>query len=114
MSSKRVIDGSKYIEVADSGADLAANFDFEAVEILHLDKVSFDVKWTGDPTGTLSIQVSNRGEDWSSIDSTITPAGVSDYDFVDVETAAKFIRLSYSRTSGSGTLKAYLVAKSNS
>ena len=112
MGLKRVIDSAEYIKVGDAGADLAANFDFPAIEVLYLDKVSFEPVWTGTPTGSLNIQVSNNKVNWSSIDSTITPAGTGDYDYVEKETTSKWIRLSYTRTSGSGTLKTYVVAKS--
>lgn len=112
MSVKRVIDSAEYIKVGDDGADLAANFDFPEVNILHVDRISFGIAWTGDPTGTVNIQVSNDGIDWSNINSQMTPAGQSDYDYEEVETTARLIRLSYSRTSGDGTLKAYMVAKS--
>lgn len=112
MSVKRVIDNAKYIEVDSAGADLTANFDFPEINILHVDRISFGIAWTGNPVGTVSIQTSNDGIDWTNINSTMTPAGVPDYDYEQEEVFGRLVRLSYSRTSGSGTLKAYLVAKS--
>lgn len=111
-SSKRVIDGSKYIQVGDAGADGAATFDFPGVEVLHLDKVSFEITNTG-CVGTMQLQESNTGAVFkdSTVNAAITAGNTQ---FISLDTAAKFVRLRYVRTSGSGTIKAHMVAKSNS
>lgn len=108
MGVKRVIDSATFI----SGGDLSADFISKEVEILHVDRVGIELVWTGTPTGPFEIQVSNSGVNWTTVDSSIAAAASADFGFVDLETAAKFIRVFFDRTSGTGTLTAYLTAKS--
>lgn len=110
MGVKRVIDSANYIKAGDDGADGAATFDFPAVEVLHVDKVSFEITNTG-CVGTMQLQESNSGVVFtdSTTNAAIT-AGTTD--FISLDTAAKFVRLRFVRTSGSGLITAHLVAKS--
>ena len=108
MSVKRVIDSPKFIE----SGDLSADFTSTPVEILYVDRVGIELVWTGTPTGPFEVQVSNGGTVWNTINNSVAGAGSADNGFVDVETTAKFIRVFFDRTSGTGTLSAHLVAKS--
>ena len=83
--------------------------------ILHLDRVSYNLSWvTSDAVGTFSIEGSNDDSTWVTItlDTDITAASANDSALIDVETAAKYVRLKYTRSSGTGTLQAKLVGKS--
>ena len=108
MSSKRVIDSANFV----SGESAGADFTSVPVNILHVDRVALELVWTGTPTGIVEVQVSNTGTNWTAVDSTITPAGSADFGFVEIETSAKFVRVFFDYTSGSGTLSAHLTAKS--
>ena len=52
--TKRVIDNQTLLE----SGDMSANIDSIATEILHLDRVGYQLKWTGTPTGTFGIEIS--------------------------------------------------------
>ena len=90
--------------------------------------ISYQVAWaaTGTPIGTLSVEVCNKesptvtatSTDWVAFDSTLIgslsschPAGTAGSHVIVVaepELKAKWVRLKYTRTSGSGTLNAWV------
>lgn len=92
-----------------------------------VDNVAYQIDFTGAPVGTFSVQVSinyepGRGPNsepanpgtW--VDLTLDPAiiasGSPDTAFIDInQTGSAYIRLVYTRTSGSGTLNAMITAK---
>ena len=110
MGVKRVVDYDKYI-VAGS---MAATVTGPSTNILHTDRVGYQIVFTGTPTGTFTAEVSNDETTWEPLTLSvgITAAGSADNHFIDCETAAKFIRLVYTRSSGTGTLDVKLIAKS--
>ena len=61
---------------------------------------------------TLIVQVSNKGDNWQTIDETAVPAGAPGSAIVEIETACKLLRVFADFTSGSGDLECYLTAKS--
>lgn len=89
--------------------------------------VSYNISWTGTPTGTFSVQVCNdyvqpvgvqdyplTSGTWVDIplSSVVTAAGVADTAFIDVDViGAAYIRLVYTRIAGTGTLNATLAGK---
>jgi hypothetical protein len=109
-----------------SGADikgtsvLGASFTSDAVEIQWVDNVAIQLKWAGDPTGTFTVQTSLDPTLLGWVDETFTsptqPAGsASGYTYrggVLNQTAMGYVRISYTRASGSGTLFAKIAAKS--
>lgn len=114
-SSKRVIDNENYVKVGDAGADLAASFTFPIVDVLHLDSASFSVAFTGNCIGTMSIEESNDGVFFNSVSGgSLNIVSGTGGGYVGGSTKAKFVRLRYVRTSGSGTVAVHMVAKSNS
>lgn len=110
MSSKRVVDFGKLIEDESMGATITS----AATGILHMDRAGYQLVWTGTPTGTFTIEISNDEVSWIDVplDTAITAAGSADQAFIDLETAAKFTRVVYTRSSGTGTLNVHIVGKS--
>jgi len=97
--------------------DLSADFESEPVHIIGMDRVGFNFKWDGDPTGDFGVQISNDIEDDSSwVDMTLSApvaaAGAPDTAFIDAETAGAYMRLVYTSTSGSGNLIGTVSSKS--
>lgn len=82
------------------------------------DNVGIQVVWTGTPTGTIDIQVSMDPDNlgWQSVPFDPTPdqpAGSSGSDWYEInQTPAGYVRLVYTASSGTGTMKAKISAKS--
>lgn len=84
--------------------------------------VNYSFQWTGSPTGTFTVQISNdyaqypdgsvkTAGNWVTLPltpSNPTASGSGDIASVDVVTSANSIRLVYTRSSGSGTLNAII------
>jgi hypothetical protein len=64
------------------------------------------VAWTGTTAGTLKLQVSNDSTQWDDLDGiTVTPAGSDSQDLWVIYAASfQFMRVVFTRTSGTGTL----------
>lgn len=107
---KRTIDYGEYIVDGDLSSDVTG----ASTNILHTDRVGYQIVYTGTPTGTFSVQVSNDETTWEdlTLSTPVTASGSADNHFIDCETSAKFIRLKYTSSSGSGTLQVKLTAKS--
>lgn len=104
---------------------MASGITSSAVEIKSQDNVGVQLHWTGTPTGAFDIQISsNHRQDaegniqvpgnWISLvlNPTITASGSADDAYVDLnQMSALYMRIVYARSSGTGTLDAYVVAK---
>lgn len=93
--------------------------------INYVSGVSYDITWTGTPTGSFSVQVSNtysenpdgsvrNAGNWANviISPAVNAAGSDDNAIINLaglETYA--VRLVYTRSSGSGTLNAVICGK---
>lgn len=110
MSVKRVLDYQNLLVDESMGADITS----AATNILFLDRVGYQLVWTGTPNGTFYVQVSNDSVTWAdlTLSTPVTASGSGDNAFIDIETGAKYVRLFYDRTSGTGTLDAYITGKS--
>lgn len=110
MGSKRVIDNDTLVV----NQSLAATFASASTNILHCDRVGYQLSWTGAPVGVFGVDVSNDAVTWIALtlSTPVSGGGAPEDAFIDVETAAKYVRLTYTRTSGTGTLQAKLTAKS--
>ena len=108
-SSKRVVNNTKYIV----GGDTSGNITGPAVKIEGIDVIGFQVSWTGTPTGTLTLQISNDGDVWATSGAAATgnPAGGAANGFIELSTAAAFARLVFTG-SGAGSLDSHVVGKS--
>jgi hypothetical protein len=96
-----------------------------AIAIKNQDNVGIQLNWTGTPTGTFDVQISNdHVQDTTGnilnagnfISIPLSPAiiatGAAGTAFVDInQTGAVFIRVNYNATSGTGVLDAYISAK---
>lgn len=97
-----------------------------AVTIIQkLTYIGYSVSFTGTPTGTFSVEVSNdysvNGEGtvlnagtWTALTLSGTPAatGSAGNGFIDIDGCSAYaMRLKYTRTSGSGTLNVVVNAK---
>jgi len=93
--------------------------------IQKLSRVSYSVSFTGSPTGTFTVQVSNdyvQNPDGSAkvagnwvtvpLSATASATGAPDIGFIDIDDIAAYaIRLVYTPSSGSGTLNAVVNGK---
>lgn len=104
---------------------MAATFTSNPVEVMNQDNVGIQLNWTGTPTGAFTFQVSNdyaqdsfgnvqNVGNWITLPVTpaIAAAGSGDVAFVDLnQTGALYVRVVYTRASGTGTLNGYISAK---
>lgn len=110
-TGKRILD-SYFIQ---SGS-LAADYTSSTINILYLDNIGIQLVWTGTPTGTFIIQVSNDNTTWGTLSptspSTISAGGsASDAEISLNQLPWKYLRVKYTRSSGTGTLQGYITGK---
>ncbi len=110
MGSKRVVDFSELVV----DGDMSSNITSPSTNILHLDRIGYQISWTGTPNGSFSVEVSNDDSTWVALtlSASVTASGSADDAFIDVESACKFIRLKYTASSSTGTLQAHITGKS--
>lgn len=76
-----------------------------------MDNIGLEVTWTGTPTGTLSVMVSNSGANFYALTfspALTQPAGAAGGYYIDInQLAAKYMMLQYTNTSGTGVLSIY-------
>ncbi len=92
----------------DMSGDIASSIVPIQTEVM----VSFQAIYTGSPTGTLKIQVSNdqtNWEDYTGSSQSISAAGTFMWDIVN--TSVSYIRLFYTFSSGTGVLNVNVFAK---
>lgn len=108
-----------------SAGDMSGSITSIACEIQLQDNIGVQLNWSGVPVGTFSIQVSNdHREDskgnilnpgtWVSLplSPSITATGSPDSAYVDLnQLSAMYMRVVFTRTSGSGTLNAFVSGK---
>lgn len=121
MSSRPQLNPHVVIE----NGSMAASITSDVTIIQKLSFVSYQVVFTGTPTGTFSVEVSNdysinadgsvdNAGNWSAVTLTGSPvaSGSSGNGFIDLDGISAYaVRLKYTRTSGSGTLNAVICAK---
>jgi hypothetical protein len=118
---KPILDQTVLVEAG----DLSSDFISRALEIKYMDNIGIQLKWTGNPVGLFSVQVSanykedinhnviNPG-DWVSIPASplITGNGVPDLAYIDInELSSLYLRIKFTRTSGTGVLNCIAVGK---
>jgi hypothetical protein len=110
MSVKRILD---FNDLVVDGA-MVGSITSPSTNILYMDRVGYQLSWTGTPTGTFSVEVSNDDAIWAplTLSVPITAAGSADNAYIDVETAAKFVRVKYTVGSSTGTLQVAIAGKS--
>lgn len=96
---------------------LAATFSSSAVEIGIHPWVCGQVVWSAGatPVGNMDLQESNDGTNWANIaGATAAISGASGSSMLNptsVVSRSRYVRFTYTRTSGSGTVDCYLSAK---
>jgi hypothetical protein len=99
-------------DVLPDSVSLAASLTTDIVKIDRFERASFQLAWTGTPTGNWTLEYSNDaptdGSDpvnWTTVAGTISAAGGAAGNLMyDFETAARYARAKYTFTSGTGTL----------
>lgn len=103
------------ISIVRSG-DMSSNITSNSVNIQFQDFVSIEVIITGTATGSLAVQGSHDNTNWVSYplsaDNTITAGSPSSFLIENHQVLpSPYIRLTYTATSGSGTMNATLTAR---
>ncbi len=109
-----------------SAKSLAADFSSTIVEIRNQDNVGIQLNWTtADAIGTFGVEISSDHlEDmegnvqvaghWVALplSPAITTAGINDDAYIDLnQMSAQYIRVTYTATSGTGSVTGIIVAK---
>lgn len=120
MSSRTTLRPNKVIDAQSLGADIVSD-----VKLMQsLSRGCFTFSWTGiSPIGTVQLEGSNDYKE-SADGQTVIDAGTwpvflgsqsvtgnTGVGSIDFETGAYAVRVTYTRTSGTGTLNAYINAK---
>ena len=111
------------IQIITAG-DMSADITGPATNISYLDNVAIQLNFTGTPTGTFSIQGSLDHKEYNgqivnagnfvplTFSSTLAASGAAGQILLDLnQLSFPYIRIVYTRTSGSGSLDAYISAK---
>jgi hypothetical protein len=128
MSSRPLITPNLLSPLID-GESMAANITSRPTYINQLPGISYDLVWTGNPVGTIEVQVSNtysqdalgnvtNAGSWNTLPTSAfsgtypSPTGTASNGFLDlVGTQAAWVRLVYVAASGAGTLTVVPAAK---
>ena len=110
MGSKRTLNYDKLLV----DQSMTSTFQSAATDIMNTDRAGYQISWSGTPNGTFSVEVSNDSSVWVALtlSAAVTASGSADDAFIDVETAARHVRLVYTASSSTGTLQAHITAKS--
>lgn len=111
------------IQVITAG-DMSANVTGPATNISYLDNVAMQLNFTGTPTGTFSVEGSLDHKEYNgqivsagnfiplSLATTPVASGAAGQILLDLnQLSFPYIRIVYTRTSGAGSLDAYISAK---
>lgn len=120
-SSKQSL--KKFRTITD-GSMASATVTSLATDIRYLDNIGLQLNWSGSPVGTFAVQVSADYEqdqfgnvvaagNWIPLTLSPSPSTAAGSPiYIDLtQLSAPWIRVVYTKTSGSGTLNAYIVAK---
>lgn len=99
---------SGVIQTAVSGTNVIYS---QIIEKSRMDNINLEVTYTGTPTGTLEVLVSNSGANFYALTFNPVlqqPAGAAGgYDINITQLSSKYIMLRYTNASGSGSLTVY-------
>lgn len=97
-----------------TNGDMSGNLTSLTTDIRYTDDVGVQLTFTGTPTGTFSVNVSTDQINWVPLTLPSVPvaSGSAGSIYLDLfALSAPYIQTTYTRTSGSGTLQASIVAK---
>lgn len=114
MARKNIV--ASYDMFGASGTSLAATVESSTVNVQNLDSAGIHVSWTGSsPVGVITVQARNGSDDsWYDLDfgSTISVSGnTGNHQIVFNSLPFTDIKMTYTRTSGTGTIHAKITAK---
>lgn len=100
-----------------TAGNMSGNLTSNITEIQFKDNPDIHCSWgaTGSPVGTLDVQISLDQVHWESVPFTgvSNPSGTAGSAYFSLnQTSAAYIKLVYTRTSGSGTLGCMIAVKS--
>lgn len=108
-----------------NAGSMAASITSDALNVTNLDNVGLTLSWSGTPTGTFSVEVSNdglwagltySGSIWTALTFTPSldaPAGSAASTYIDInQLSATALRVKYTRSGSTGTLDVYASGKS--
>lgn len=101
-------------QVMASSVSMGATFNSSSAKVSNVVGYSIQSVWSGggSPVGTLKLQASNDDTNWSDITgATFSVSADGNNVFNVADCFYNFVRLVYTRTSGTGTLSASLVSK---
>jgi hypothetical protein len=110
MSRKNVLNPFRHIVAQSMGADVTSL----ETDVGHLDNIVIDLRWTGTPTGTFLVEYTLDDANWEALDfgSSVAAAGAAgDHQLFINQFPGKRIRTRYVRSSGTGTLNGWIMAK---
>jgi hypothetical protein len=111
MALKNVLTPYRLVNAESMGADVTSS----SFDITYTDNIGIQLIFTGTPTGNFYVQGTIDESNWSnlSFDATPTAAGAGDTHLLNISLAPyKKLRVFYDRTSGTGSLTVYVMAKS--
>lgn len=96
------------------GESMGASFTSAATNVTYTDVVGYQLTWTGTPTGTFDIEATVDGTNWEAL--TLSPApqatGAAGGTLISLnQIPYAQVRLKYTRTSGTGSLSAWVMTK---
>lgn len=96
-----------------SSQSLAASFNSAATNAQFLDRICYSVSWTGSAVGSLIAQGSIDNVNFANLDmNAITLNNATDNAILDIQvTALPYVRLAYTRSSGTGSMSGYISGK---
>lgn len=108
---KSITKAKKYM----TAGDMAGNLTSDTIDVDRMDNVGIQLLWTGTPTGSIVVdgRIADDGP-WTELDldPAIAPAGsASDHLISLTQIPYAELRVRYVRTSGSGALTVWAMAK---
>src|SRR4051812_28064818 len=94
-----------------SAMSLAATGSSNTIKIKYANLAGIQLNWTGTPTGTINLQGSLDDSTYvtMTLSAAIAPAGSADTGLIDIlDTAMPYLKILYTRTSGTGSMNIYL------
>jgi hypothetical protein len=111
MAGKRILPADQVI----TNGDMSQPSITQAIptNIQNMDNVALQLEWTGAPVGTFAIFGSVNGVNYRQITTNVTPpAGSPGGTIVDLnQLSFQWIYVQYTKTSGAGTLNAWIAGK---
>ena len=98
----------KLVSAGDMSGDITSN----AIEMSGTDSLFLHMVWSGTPTGDLELQYSNDNSNWiDSGETQLAAGGAAGSGLFSVIVRAKYVRLFWDDTSGTGVLNAWACVK---